>query len=57
MKYYTTPLRLKEMHKEEEQIRAIKGIQVGRIGFIATAGYEETPDSYDCILAEDLYHI
>jgi len=56
VKYYTVPMRLKEMHKEEEQIRAIKGLQIGKIGFIATAGYEETPDSYDCILAEDLYH-
>ncbi len=50
-------MRLKEMKKEEEQVRSIKGLQVGKIGFIATAGYENIPDSYDYISAEELYNI
>ena len=48
-------MRLKEMQKEENQVCAIKGLQVGKIGFIATAGYEQTPDKYDCISVENLY--
>ena len=55
VKYYTSPMRLKEMQKEENQVCAIKGLQVGKIGFIATAGYEQTPDKYDCISVENLY--
>ena len=57
VKYYSSPMRLKEMKKEEEQVRSIKGLKVGKIGFIATAGYENIPDSYDCISAEELYDI
>lgn len=55
VKYRTTPLCLSEMHNEENQIRAVKGLDVGRIGFVTTAGFEETPDEYDCIVAESLY--
>ena len=57
VKYYSSPMRLKEMRKEEEQVRAIKGLRIGRIGFIATAGYESTPEEFDCINAESLYEI
>lgn len=57
IKYYSSPLRLKEMLKEAEQVNSIKGLQIGKIGFIATAGYEETPDEFDCISAEALYSI
>lgn len=42
MKYYTASLQLREIHKEA-QIRAIKGLKIGKIGFISTAGYEERP--------------
>lgn len=57
IKYYSSPLQLKEMLKEAEQVNSIKGLQIGKIGFIATAGYEETPDEFDCISAEELYSI
>lgn len=57
VKYYTSPLRLREMKKEEEQIKAVKGLRVGRIGFVTTGGYEESPDIYDCISADMLYDI
>lgn len=57
IKYYSSPMRLKEMLKEAEQVNSIKGLQIGKIGFIATAGYEETPDEFDCISAESLYSI
>ena len=57
VKYYSWPMRLQEMRKEEEQVRTIKGLCIGRIGFIATAGYESTPEEFDCINAEALYEM
>ena len=57
VKYYSSPMRLGEMQKEENQVRSIKGLQIGKIGFISTGGYEETPKTYDCIVAEELYNI
>ena len=55
VKYYFAPLSLKEMREEEKQIKAIKGINVGRIGFIAANGFEELTTEYDCITGEELY--
>lgn len=55
VKYYSSPMRLSEMKKEATQVRAIKGLQVGTIGFIATAGYEEIVSDFDCIDVEDMY--
>ena len=57
VKYHFSPMRLKEMKKEEEQVRAIKGLKIGRLGFVSTAGFEEMPDEYDCICGEDLYNL
>lgn len=57
VKYHLSPMRLKEMKKEEEQVRAIKGLKIGRLGFVSTAGFEEMPDEYDCICGEDLYNL
>ena len=55
VKYYSSPLSLKEMRGEEKQIKIIKGINVGRIGFIAANGFEELTTEYDCITGEELY--
>ncbi len=55
VKYYSKPLSLKEMQAEEEQIRNIKGIAVGKIGFISVSGFDEIPSEYDCIGGEELY--
>lgn len=54
-KYYTLPMSLKEMQSEEVQVRDIQGLTIGTIGFIATAGYENCPDCYDCISSQLLY--
>ena len=43
------------MQAEEEQIRDIKGISVGKIGFISISGFEEVSSEYDCISGEELY--
>ena len=50
-------MQLREIHKEVAQIKAIKGLKIGKIGFIATAGYEEMPDGYDFIDTNALYNI
>lgn len=54
-KYYSSPLLLKEMREEEKQIKTIKGIRVGEVGFIAANGFEELTTEYDCITGEELY--
>ena len=55
VKYYTSPISLKEMQSEEAQVRAVQGLPVGTIGFVATAGYEQCPACYDCISPQSLY--
>lgn len=56
VKYYTSPLSAKEMYNEVQQINNIKGLKVGKNGFISTSGFEKTPEEYDCINAEELYN-
>ena len=56
VKYYTSPLSAKEMYNEVQQINNIKGLKVGKIGFISTSGFEKAPEEYDCISAEELYN-
>ncbi len=55
VKYYSKPLSLTEMQEEEEQIRDIKGLAVGNIGFISVSGFEEVPSEYDCVCGDELY--
>ena len=55
VKYYSKPLSLTEMQAEEEQIRNIKGLAVGNIGFISVNGFEEISSVYDCISGGELY--
>ena len=53
VKYYSVPLSLKEMRGEEKQVKAIKGINVGKVGFIAASGFEDP--TYECITGEESY--
>ena len=56
VKYYTSPLSAKEMYNEVRQIRNIKGLKIGKIGFVTTGGFEKAPEEYyDCISADELY--
>ncbi len=57
VKYYASPLKLKEMLKEKQQVNDVKGLNVGRIGFISTSGFEEEPAEFDCIDAEEMYDL
>lgn len=55
VKYYLSPLGTGEMKKEEAQIKKIKGLQVGRIGFVSVSGFEAAGSEFDLINGEDLY--
>lgn len=55
VKYYASPLEIGEMKKEEAQIKSLKGIQTGKIGFISVSGFEKPTDEYDLVTGEDLY--
>lgn len=57
VKYHTSPMRLKDMCKEEQQVLDVRGLRIGVIGFICTGGFEEIPERFDCILADELYSI
>lgn len=54
VKYYKEKMKQSEMQQEDEQIKSIPSLTIGKIGFICTGGYEKT-DNYDCIEAEKLY--
>ena len=55
VKYLSSPLSNAEMRKEEKQINMIKGIKIGKIGFVSVSGFEVYPDKYDLISGDDLY--
>ena len=54
-KYYALPLSAGEMYKEADKIRNLKGLTLGKIGFIAMSGYEEKNSQFCCISGEELY--
>lgn len=55
VKYHTSPLGIGEMKKEEAQIKKIKGIQIGKIGFVSISGFDSTAEGFDFITGEDIY--
>lgn len=55
VKYHNKPLSLKDMQLEEEQIRKIKGLNIGKIGFVSVNGFEQKDNKYNCIDGEKLY--
>ncbi len=54
-KYLTQPMSDSQIQKEVEQIRAIKGLTVGTIGFISANGFESTNGDYIYLNGEDVY--
>lgn len=54
-KYYAKPMRREEMEKEIEQIKAIKGLNVARIGFVCNAGFRERLPGVSYIEMSDLF--
>lgn len=55
VKYHADIMPKKEMEKEADKIRNLKGLNVGQIGFIAAMGCEEYENDYVCISGSDLY--
>ena len=55
VKYRKSLLSIGDMRREAQQIHSIKGLQIGKIGFVSTGGFESTPEEFDCICAEALY--
>lgn len=57
-KYYDRPMIIEECADETEQLNSIKGIQVSRIGFACTGGFDfDSSQGYDLIDGEGLYSI
>ena len=54
-KYYKKPMELDEIHREIGQIRAIRGMEVARIGFISAGGFERKEEGCLYYTGEDLY--
>ena len=55
VKYHTSPLSLVEMDREAQQVRRIKGLPLGDIGFISVSGFEKNDAPYKQISGEELY--
>ena len=55
VKYYASPLSAKEMEREVQQVRNIKGLTVGNIGFISASGFEVNEAPFVQISGEELY--
>ena len=54
-KFYSRPMTLRECIQEEEQIRAIPGINCRNMGFICSAGFEFSSEKYKLITADEMY--
>ncbi|MCD7819097.1 MAG: AAA family ATPase [Lachnospiraceae bacterium] len=56
VKYFSVPMTQKQMQEEVRQVAAIKGIKVGKIGFISINGFETgNSDGYVCLDGTALY--
>ncbi|MBR0520453.1 MAG: hypothetical protein IJJ95_03865, partial [Spirochaetales bacterium] len=55
VKFFESPMTLKECEEEERQIRSIVDLACNRIGFICSAGFNFTNDRYVLIEGRDLY--
>lgn len=55
VKYYSSPLSIKEMEQEAQQVRSIKGLIPGEIGFISVSGFDCDETPYVQISGETLY--
>ncbi len=54
-KLYAEPMKLKECRQEEAQIRQIKGLQVKKIGFICSSGFDFDNNDYELISGKQIY--
>ena len=57
VKYLRDRLSIRTMNEEITKIKAIEGLNVGRIGFISASGFESALPETEQITGEDLYDI
>lgn len=55
VKFYDSPMSLKECEEEEKQVRAIVDMVCNRIGFICSSGFDFSSDRYNLIEGKDLF--
>ncbi len=55
VKYYSEPLSDKDVEAEADKIRRVKGLTLGKIGFISVNGFESTNKNYVFLSGKDLY--
>ncbi len=55
VKYYASPLSVNEMDREVRQIRGIKGLPLGDIGFVSVSGFESGDVPYVLVDGEELF--
>ena len=55
VKFFDSPMTLRECEEEERQIRAITDMVFRRAGFICSAGFDFSDKRYDLIEGKDLY--
>ena len=56
VKYHSSPLGIGEMKKEAEQIKRIKGLQIGKIGFVSVSGFDADASGFDIVTGNELYY-
>ncbi len=54
-KYYAQPMALDEIHREVQQVEAIKELKVKQLGFIAINGFAEQAKPYIYLDGNDIY--
>lgn len=57
VKYYKTPMSQSEIAEEALKIRRIPELNISRIGFICSAGFEQKESDYVLLDIEDLYSL
>ena len=57
VKYTIAPVKVSEIKKELAQIDEIKGLKIGKVGFVSASGYEETLEEIDCLTIEDVFDV
>ena len=55
VKYLSEPLDEKRMLAEAEKIRNVKGLPLGKIGFVSVSGFDTERKEFDLIDGEMLY--
>ena len=56
-KYYRNPMTPDEIHREAEQVRDVKELQISRLGFIAASGFTKQEPGYTYYTGDTLFSL